>query len=195
MADIQGRTQWQPWGGQILVSGGSDTLLTDFGPSSLDFSTGKIIGVYPSSYLILRAFGIGTAGSAITIRVSGWMDPAKSGGTGPGNVLFRLTGTLGSRTFTGPPFPGGSSGSWRFVQNWSRNTQDFVNVRVDAFVEATATGTDHDHDSIVFPTLGYSYLLLELVSLTGTEYSIVYRPLTMGDSVLNTLNEMGGTKL
>lgn len=169
--------QWQT--ARILRAPSTgDTLLTLLEPTDYNSSKGAIIA--PHVAVGLRFFGLGAGTDTGIIRVTGWMDPNRQCGPGPGRALLKGTVTLSGQALTSViPLV---DGKWGAAANWREGifaTTGGYNA-CGASIETTGDGSSE----VLVPTRGYNALMLEIASIGGggqaTDLGILMRTLANG---------------
>jgi len=175
-------TQWQT----VRVVTANDALITEFVPADLTAArrANQMIGVKPFYSILLRGFGQDANNEAAALRISGWMDPDKPNGSGPGQVLWSGDPALGnfSSGFTGPPITGPAwpSGTYFEVDLWNPDggTSQIAPFSLD--------GTDKQ-SCVFLPTLGYSHLLFEVTLTSMLTFGLIWRGISTHWDVMHTV--------
>lgn len=132
----------------------------------------KAYSVHPNTGVAIRAFGIGSASDANTIKITGWMSNDK-GGPGYGQELWEGTVTLGSDTSTELPntgTPEWPAGTYREGGTWDSTGHHNAANAIE--IEGGGQGI------LLLPTLGYANLTVEVTTLNSTNMGLLIRPVT-----------------
>lgn len=176
----QSAMQWQT-ARIIRAVGGSttpDTLASLLEPT--DYVAAKAMNIMPHAAIGLRFFGLGANTDTAIIRVTGWMDPNRACGPGPGRGLLKGTVTLSGQALTSAiPLV---DGKWGAAANWREGvfaTTGGYNG-CGAVIETTGDATSE----VLMPTRGYNALMFEIASIGGasqaTDFGILARTLANG---------------
>lgn len=175
-------THWQTLRKQVTAN---DTLLANgYKPSELTAAVqAKGRNIHPATAVLIAAYAKGNNNGTFKATFSGWMDPRTGGheqGPGPGIRLYQAVVTLGNRTFADQIVANGewgASATWRIADTWEDGA-DYDLVGVTEFEVA-------DQDSLILlPTLGFTFLLVEVTALTNvTEVGFLWRPARVGEIV------------
>ena len=183
-----GITQWQTW---RLVST-DDTFLTDYKAADVtDAVKKKMIGIYPATAIIIRAFGKDTNADDATVVISAWMDISKPKGGGPGHRLWRGSLICGSKSYSHAPLGDGKWGSadtWFDVDTFNVAAAGGYDMAGATRLDSVFVGGTADQESVLLlPTLGYTHLLIEVIDLGGaaemTEIGFIWRPIRIGEVI------------
>lgn len=181
--DPLGALQWQTW----RIAATEDTLLTDYKPADITTVAvkKKMIGVYPASAIIIKAFGKDTDGDSATVVISGWMDQGRAKGGGPGQRLWRGQLLCGSKSFSHIPLGDehwGAAATWFDVDTWDEGAASGYDIAGASRLEVA-----NQECALILPTLGYTHLLLEVRDLDSanemTEIGFIWRPVRIGEVV------------
>lgn len=171
--DVGHISRWTPWRDvEVHFSEGDpDIQLTDYVPSDLSPEVrAKMLAVTPGNMLAIRGWGVGVDNSSAEVVISGWMDPEKD--AGPGQILWWGVIFLGAFLFSteralyAGPLPTSLTvpRTWREVDCWDE-TAGGVADYFDAVNLVQINNTTGGGQCVVlFPTLGYTHLLAEIVT-------------------------------
>ena len=177
-------TQWQT----VRVVTAADTALTDYKPDDITAAVKlKMISVYPANAILLRGFGQDTADQVSGLKISGWMNPLKPNGTGPGYLLWSGVLKLGAFAsgWAGIPITDGkwgASATWLEVDAWTQTAGSTEQLAGLALQKADS------QSCLLLPTLGYTHLLFEFVAtLDMTKVGLIWRPVSYEIGIGHTL--------
>ena len=162
---IQGVMNWQTWRTEVSAA---DTGITTFEPT--DLSATKSISVTPYTAIILLPLVVGdaVAADAVDVKIIGYMASHVEKGAGPGQALWFATLKVpaASPVSMSSAIPL-SDGAW-VSRNWTFFEDADFTSKYDEVSSVEIGGTVSKQLSILLPTVGYTTLMMEITSLTGT---------------------------
>lgn len=152
----------------------NEVLDTDMEPSNITEPRGDgqgLITVRGSELIAVRGFGVGADDNTIDLRIMAWMD------NGPGDLLLQLTDLkIGASSITEKPIGGVPDDTWRAVDDWPGASVEAN--QSEAYVTVAPTQAGFLSNTLILPTLSYSYLRFQATGLGDAEASVfIWRPI------------------
>ena len=165
-AGIQGIMNWQTWRAEVSVADGSP--VTEFEPEDLVAARSVSVTPYTAIVFLPLIASDTVASDTVDVKIIGYMASHVENGAGPGQALWFATlkvpaVTPVSMSITGVPLTDGkwSEQAWTFFED-----ADYAS-KYNEVSAVEIGGNVSEQLSILFPTLGYTTLMMEVTNFVA----------------------------
>lgn len=164
MLGIQGVMSWQTWRSEVIAD---DTVLnTTFEPGDLVLADAadQVISVDTYTAIMIFPLAVGDDADDAVLKIIGYMSSDTAQGSGPGMVLWTATIAVGA-TVMSDAIPH-TDGKWS-EQDWGFIKTIVQTADATSAVELASPTTAPTQMCLLFPTVGFTRLVMEVTDIGG----------------------------